>query len=268
MSDLVRKVRIAAKQSPIPLAKPMRPAEMDPDGYDIDLMWWRGDVPEAESRGFFAEEDDQLFTIPTAEMVPHSYRPQLPVWLTGNCPPWNCPSFWAKPYDSTFTLCCVPTWEQDYFVGAIEAEQTEMFILKSISYEVLTGLAQYDVFEVSMLSSLQRKAQIEDMIIDPTAADPARRYAFSGDTHPLPIAWRVDRDHRLVFQVRARGLVGLDGVSNHAPGDPLIPNMDFRLSVQGWRAPLRRTVDGGPRPTDLGPMENAGLHEDTYLEGR
>lgn len=268
MSNLVRKVQIAAQQQRLPQARPMRPAALDPSGYDIDKMWWRGHVPEPERRGYYAHEDDQLFPTATNEMEPQGHRPQLPVWLTGNCPPWNCPSYWTKPLDLSFPVCCVPTYEDDYFVGSLEAEQMEMLVINSISYEVVTGLSQYEVFEVTMLSSLRRKMQIEDMIIDPTAADPARRYAFAGDVLPLPMWWKVDRNDRVVFNVKARGLVGLDGVSSQNPGDPLIPNMDFRLSVQGWRVPLRRDVDGGPRPIDLGPMENAGLYEDTYLEGR
>lgn len=243
--------------------QPIPPARND----DIDLTWWRGSVPEPVRRGDYRELDNQHYRFVTNQEEPEGEDPQTPVWVVGNCPPWNCPGYRSQPFDERFDTC-LREWEVDTPLGGIPVEEDQMLVLKSISYHVISGLAQYDLFEIAMYESGVQRFRIEDMIIDPTTNNPSNRYVFAGDNKPLEVWQRIDRNSRMNFTVKARGLVDFDGNSNHNPGEPLDPNAFIRLQVSGWRTPLRRNVDGGPRPTDLGDMENLEMYDDTRLEGR
>lgn len=255
--SLIQRVKHAAAQQ-MPQQRPIRPADVDRRSDDIDRQYWRGSSPTPVRKGFWPMEDDQLLKIPTKQMEPVGEDAPMPVWMTGSQPAWNEPNFWSKPFEYTFVRC-VPTWEQEYNIGQFQSPEMGMTVIQSVSYEVISGLTQFDLFEFKMYSGGSNKATWEDMTIDPFVATPARRYVFSGDTIPLPLTWRVDRDKICRFTVKARGLVDLAGVSNHAPGDPINPNAHFRLNVQGYIATLRRNVDGAPRPDDLGLMENSNI---------
>jgi len=244
----------------------MVPAEVSRRDDDIDRQYWRGWVPEAPRQGHYQAEDDQLLMIPTNQMEENGANPQNHAWAVGTCPMWNCPNFWADPFEYRFERC-VPTWEQEYLMGTIVAPEMSMVVVKSVSYEVISGLGQYDLFEFSMKDPIL-KDQWEDMIIDIGVPASDGKYVFASDVKPLPLEYHLDRNNRLSFFVKARGIVDLAGNSNHFPGEILNPNANFRLSVQGWLAPLRKNVDGAPRPTDLGNMEFANLDEALYLEGR
>lgn len=265
-NSLVRRLKIAAEQQQLPQQKPMQPADVDRRSDDIDLMYWRGSVPVPPRRGEWPEEDDQLLKIPTKQMEPVGEDSPQPIWVTGNLPGWNAPNFWAKPFEYTFTRC-VPTWEEEYPIGIFTTPDMNMTIIRSVSYDVISGLDQFDLFEYKMYSSGHLKATWEDMTIDPASAAAAQRYVFSGDTIPLRLDWLVDRNKTCRFTIKARGLVDLAGASNHAPGDPINPNAHFRLNIQGYIATLRRDVDGGPRPDDLGHMEYMHLDEELQHEG-
>lgn len=259
-SDLIRRVA-AITQQPLQQAQPMRPVPPSNDR-DVDLYYWRGSVAVPEARGGYKPVDDQLFKVPT-QTEASGDDAQLPLWATGNCPPWNCPPFWAQSFCERYEAC-IPTWEQEYTMGILRVPENVMYVIKSISYEVTSGLAQYDLFEISTYISQSKRASIEDMIIDPIAANPSERYAFSGFREPLPLQDRVDRNKWLRVTFRARGLVNLAGGSNHFPGEPINPNAHAKVLVEGWIAPLRRNVDGGPRPTDLGNMGHIPMNRDAY----
>lgn len=237
-----------------------------PRNDDVDLYYWRDPgVPTPPRRGGYRPVDNQLFRIPTAEEVDGDDA-QIPFWATGNCPPWNCPPYWAIPFSETFEVC-VPTYEQEYTIGQINTGDMEMSTLKSVSYEVTTGLGQYELFEFKSYRGGQLRATWEDMTVDPTTFDPSERYAFAGHNKPLLLEDRVDRARNMRFTVKARGIVNLAGTSIHSPGDPITPSANFKLVVHGWVAPLRHNVDGAPRPTDLGNMGFIPMNEDLYLEG-
>lgn len=250
-------------------AREMRPVT-PPDNYDVDLQMWRGWVEPPEQitgkRGGWREPDDQLFKIPTQEMEEPGDDPKHQIWVTGNCPPWNCPGFWSYPIEQTFTIC-LREWEVDTLVGTIAAPEMGMLVIKSLSYDFISGLKQYELFDVVLRESGAERLRVEDMIIDPTKANPSHKYVFAGDSQPLDVWQRIDRNHKALFQVRARGVTDFSGTSTHAPGDPIEPSAWFRLTVAGWVTPLRNNNDGAPRATDLGNMENLMLDPDRYLEG-
>lgn len=263
-SRLMRGV-LKATAGQLPVAKPMVPANVDRRSEDVDRQYWRGWVPDIPRQGHYQPEDDQLLMIPTNQMEEVGAPPQNRAWAVGSCPPWNCPSNWAQPFEYRFERC-VPTWEEDYFMGSVLAPDMSMVVVKSVSYEVISGLAQYDLFEFT-LKDPTLKAQWEDMIIDPFVSSTDHKYVFASDVEPLPLEYHLDRAKRASFFVKARGVVDMAGNSNHFPGEVLNPNANIRLSVQGWLAPLRRNVDGAPRPVDLGNMEFANLDEELHLEG-
>lgn len=262
-SNLIRGLKIAAANR-LPERRPMAPADQAYQNKDLDRAYWYSHAPTPPRKGRYSAEDDTLYRIPTQMQEPEGARPQNRAFVTANFPQWNQPTYWAEPFEETFTAC-VPTWEEDYNIGTIQTTALRMAVIKSVSYECISGLAQYDLFQFNMWDPANR-AEWEDMIIDPLIFDPSRRHVFSGYVSPLPLEAHVDRDRTVRFTVRARGLVAIDGTSNHNPGDPLLPNAHFRLNVQGWWAPLRRNLDGGPRPTDLGNMEFMPLDPERYLE--
>lgn len=243
----------------------MRPADVDRRSDDVDLYWWRGPgVPEPEPRGGVKPVDDYLYRIPTAEEVDGD-DPQMPLWLTGSCPPWNCPPFWSKPIHSNFEAC-VATYEDEVTIGRLPVGEMDMAIIRSISYH-LEGLQQYELFEIKLYRQGTPRVVVEDMLIDPTTVNPSQRYAFAGDVRPLPVRDLVDRGRTLRITAKIRGLVDLAGNSNKSPGDP-IAQCNVRVTVNGWTAPIRRNVDGGPRPVDLGNMGFVPMEGHLDLEGR
>lgn len=259
-SDLRSRTLGAIRAAPIkgaqqlPSAKPMRPVPA-PRNDDVDRAYWYDPGVEApRMRGGYRPVDDQLYRIPTGEERSGA-DPQVPVWATGNLPPWNAPPFWGIPFSRDFELC-VPTYEQEYTIGQITTGDMEMWVLKSVSYNLTSGLGQYELFEWKIYRSGAPRVTWEDMTIDPTTFDPSRRFVFAGDTAPLLVEERIDRARDARFTIKARGIVDLAGNSNHMPGDPIVPSANFRLTVNGWIAPLRENVDGGPRPTDLGLLGN------------
>ena len=262
---LIQSVLKATAQR-LPPAVPVRAAPVATRHDDVDLKYWRGWVPEVPRKGHYYAEDDQLLMIPTNQMEPRGANPQNHAWAVGTPPMWNHPNHWAEPFDELFTVC-VPTWEQDYLIGSITAPDMAMVVVESVSYEVISGLGVKDLFEFS-LKDPALKAQWEDMIIDNGVAATDGKYVFASDVLPLPLEYHLDRTRRANFFVKARGIVDINGNSNHVPGEILNPNANFRLSVQGYFAPLRRNVDSAPRPMDLGNMEFANLDEALYLEGR
>lgn len=256
----------AAKTRQLPQAQPMRRADQAFQNRDLHNSMWTSPGVSPPKVDHAVPLDDQLFKIPTQQMEEVGEDPQNHLFVTGSPPMWTEPPYWSHPLEERFTAC-VPTWEEEYTMGTLKIPEDKMAIIQDVSYHVTSGLAQFDLFEFVMYDGA-RRAVWEDMIIDPLVAAPARRYVFGGDTIPLPLTERVDSNRTLRFTVKARGIVTLAGVSNHNPGDPLIPNANFRLLVYGYYAPLRHNVDGAPRQSDMGNMEFIPQNEDLYLEGR
>lgn len=248
----------------LPQARPMTPAPVEQQNLDVDRAYWYTHAPVPPRQGRYEAEDDTLYRIPTQEEAPPGANPQNRAWVTGNLPVWNEPGYWSTPFEETYTVC-VPTWEEEYQVGTLISPEMSITVIESVSYECISGLAQFDIFEWALYRP-GKVAQWEDMIIDPLTANPSLRHVFAGHVRPLPLIHRVDRGQTAWFTVKARGIVDLAGLSNHNPGDPLIPNANFRLNVQGWRTQLRRNVDGGPRPTDLGNMEFMDLDPERWQD--
>lgn len=244
----------------------MRPADVSYQNFDIDRAWWYGWSPTPERQGAYTPEDNQLFITPTNEPEPDGVEPYWPFWVAGNCPPWNCPTFWGYPFDLDYEIC-LNEYEVETYIGSIQVPAMAMQVIRGLSYEVLTGLSQYEIFEITLRRGKETRVVVEDMIIDPTAAAPAERYVFAGDTRPLDIRDFADRERTYEIYVKARGIVDWDGVSVHAPGDPLIPSAHIRISLMGWVSPIRQNVDGGPRPADLGDMLFIPLDERLAVEG-
>lgn len=242
---------------------PFRPMEPVPahSQQDVSRAYWYGwsdVVPVPEDR----TTNDRLYITKTAEQLPPSAEPDQPAWAVTTYPMWNRMPFWGKPFEFNFEAC-IPTWEQDYVIGRMPVGQMEMAIIRGMSYHVPNGLAQYDVFEIALFRNSELRIRIEDMIIDPTTGDPSHRYVFAADARqPMPIWDHVDRNQTLVITAKARGLVAFGGTSNHSPGDPLTPNASIRVSIIGYMAPLRKDVDGGPRPTDQGNELFVSLDQD------
>jgi hypothetical protein len=232
---------------------------------DLDKGYWRGySVPVRQ--GAYAREDDQLFKIPSNEPGPGGERRNPRVFVMGNTPPWTTPPFWSRPFENSYVVC-VPTYEQDYLAGTYNNVNMEMMIIQGISYHCISGLGQYEVFEIALYDGLTEKMRWEDTLMDPTTGDPSKRYVFAGDTKPLPAFLIVDRNHQLHIKVKARGFIDNNGVSVHGPGEPLVPNANFRINLHGWIAPMRDNLDGGPRPTDLGNMDHVRMDADLAWEG-
>lgn len=263
--SLINQVRRAAAQG-LPQAQPMRPADQATQNRDLDTYYWTSPGVEPPRMPVHPRVDDQLLVIPTNQMEEVGENPQNHMWVTGTRPMWNDPRYWSYPLEERYTVC-VPTWEEEYNFGTLDVPENTMAIIDSVSYHVTSGLAQFDLFEMAAYTPA-REGLWEDMIIDPLTPDPSHRYAFAGDVTPLPLSIRGDRNHKIRFTVKARGVVNLAGNSTHNPGDPLIPNAHFRLLVHGYYAPLRHNVDGAPRMGDTGNMGHIHMDPELYLEGR
>jgi len=239
--------------------KGMLPAPVEIQNRDLDLHMWHDRPQIQEVEQVDRPVDDYLYPIPTGQEEPYSIPPQQPVWVVSTFPPWNLQPFWSKQFELAFDPCCTPTWEQEHLVGRITAPDMHMMVIQAISYEMITGLNQYDVFEFVGRESGTEFLRVEDMMIDPLIATPARRHVFAGDDREMNIFYWLDRNKSAAFYVRPRGLVAMNGVSNHLPGDPLIPNAHFRLSIRGYYAPIREDLDGGPRTVDLGELNDMDM---------
>lgn len=262
-SDLLRGVREGARQLQAQQMRPIPPTRND----DVDLMWWRGSgVEEPERPGGYRPVDDQLFRVPTQEELPESEPGRTPLWMLGHTPQWNTPSYWSIPFCRVCEIC-IPTWEQEYRLCTLRAGDMEMMVIRDISYHVISGLSQYDLFEMKAYQGPALRTTWEDMIIDPGVANPSQRYVFAGDDRPLPLYLTIDRNRTAGFSVKARGLVNLAGASNRNPGDPIIPNAHFRIKVEGWITPLQRNNDGSPRESDTGHLLNVLEHPSLHDEG-
>lgn len=237
----------------IPEARPMVQVE-DPDNIDITRGYWFDPGVEPERRGAWRPVDDYQAQMPTNELAPASVEPQTSVHVTGVKPPWNEPPYWSVPFEQILVSDCVPTYEEWYRVGSFTVPDMHVAMLEQMSFEVLTGLVQYELFEFSVRGSGTEVMRIEDMIIDPLVGDPNHRYVFASDVSPMPVRHFFDRGRVITVMVRVRGLVDLAGVSNRLPGDPILPNANFRVLMRGYYAPFRKDVDGGPRQQDLGNM--------------
>lgn len=253
----IRQVPIVGQQ-PVP-SQP--PRVIVPPTYDgVERHMWRGPGAEPVRRGAPVPLDDQLFLHPQMrEYIPDGELedPKKPFWFVGNCPPWNCPTYWSYPFE--YRCCvCIDRWEQDIQLCIIPAPEMAMQTIKSLGWRVEPGgqMTTTDVFEVSMYESGAERIRLEDMIADINAVDPSKRCCLAGEARPIEVWQRNDRNHKLIFNVKARGQVQLDGTSNHYPGEPMRPGTDFCLTISGWTSPIRNNNDGAPRSTDLGTMDN------------
>lgn len=223
----------------------------------VDRGYWQGWSPVqqvATKPGI----DRPINILPTNERVPDGADPQYPAWFNTNCPPWICPPFWSQPVDLVYEIC-LPFYEQAAQVGCFEVPQDYVLVIRNISYEALNAEI-YDVFQFDFTVDGANRFTIEDMLIDPTSANPAHRYALAGHTRPMQTYLIADRNHRLCVRGILRGPIDLAGNSPYAPGDPITTgDCTFRILLQGWLANLRENIDGAPRPTDLGDLGGEGL---------
>jgi hypothetical protein len=226
----------------------------------VDRGYWQGWSPVRQVATKPAI-DRPINILPTAEREPEGVDPQTPVWVNTNCPPWICPPFWAVPVELTYDTC-LPFYEQATQVFCYTVPADYFLVIRNISYEVLNAVI-YDVFQFDFFVEGANRIRIEDMLIDPTSANPAHRYALAGHTRPMQTQLIVDRNQTLCVRAILRGPIDFNGVSPNAPGDPIITgNCIMRILLQGWLANLREDVDGGPRPTDLGDLDFVALEED------
>lgn len=217
----------------------------------VGRQMWDGPGVEARRVGAWRPESDSLIQIPTGQEFPESAKPATPAWVVAVPPMWNAPNYRSIPFDRTFRAC-IPTWLEEYRIGTLEVGDMEMMVIKSISYHVISGLQQYDLFQIRFYNKGREDFQLEDMIIDPATADPSKRYIFSGQAVPFPVETRVDTKRRLSIFAKAVGVAWQDDTTNHIPGEVINPNAWIDITISGWYAKLDRDEDGAPRITDLG----------------
>jgi len=235
----------------------------------VDRGYWQGSTPSVPRHMRMPYADDRIPIVPTAEREPESDDPQTPGWVNTNCPPWVCPPFWSASIDLR-QEACLPFYEQTQLIGCYEVPQDYVLVVRNISYEALNA-AQGDVFRFEFYIDSSFVMAIEDKVVDATAPNPAHKYALGGNTRMLQTHLVVDRNRTLCVRGILNGVVNFEGVSVHAPGDPIITgDCTFNVYMQGFLANLRENIDGGPRPTDLGDgdgefleltQEYGGYHE-------
>jgi hypothetical protein len=232
-----------------------------PRGVGMNAGYFNGYVPSPVRRIMTMSVERPLVRTPTGEREPYSAAPQSPVWANTNCPPWVCPPFWSVPVDLEFPAC-VPQYELAVSLGCFTVPADRCLVIKYVSYEALNAV-QNDVFELQFTAEGRQLAKWEDILIDAAAPNPAQKYALAGHFRPMPTHMVIDRNQTLCVRGILRGPIDLAGVSPYFPGQPIVaPDCHMRVRMQGWLAPLREDLDGGPRPTDLGDMDFVALMDD------
>jgi hypothetical protein len=224
----------------------------DPQNFSAvgKAMWHDPGADIRRHKGEWRGSED-LLEIPTGADLPQSAKPAPPIWAVAVPPMWNDPNIRSVPFEQSFRAC-LPTWVEEYRLGAIEVPDTSLMVIKEISYNVIAGLQQYDLFQLRVYNNLREDFMLEDMIIDPGTNDPSRKFIFSGQRKPFPVETRVSRTRRLIVFATALGVTWQDGTTNRVPGEVTNPNVWIDVSVSGWYAKLDHRHDGGPLVTDLG----------------
>jgi len=229
-----------------------------PDGH------WHGRPPPIPKRETARSFDAPIPIVPTNRKEPISEPPNRQVAFNVNCPPWNCPPFWSVPFDVD-ACACIPLALKDEVIFRFRVPQDRMLIIKGISYEI-HNIAQYESFSLKFVDDGRTRFNVEDMLIDPTSANPAHRYAFAGHTRQMPVRMFVDHNHMLVVTASFLGNLDFAGNSDLTEGDILDVNPEICINIHGWLANVRDSRDGGPRPTDLGNLLHIPLEQD-WLRG-
>jgi hypothetical protein len=250
---------------------PRSPSDfLNPDGSypdPVERGYYHGrppPIPPAHGKNINVEAPIPI--VPTNRKDPISEPPNKQLVINANCPPWNCPPFWSIPFDEEACIC-IPMARKEEFIFRYVVPQDRMLIIKGISYEI-HNVDQYNSFSFKIMDNGMTRLSIEDMLIDPTSANPAHRYVFAGHTRQMPTHLFIDHNHSLVVSAEFLGILDFAGNSNYNEGDILAVNPEMCINIRGWLANVRDSRDGGPRPTDLGNLLHVPLTDDQSRGGR
>lgn len=209
------------------------------------------------------------------EREPESDPPQTPVYINSNKPGFNEPPLWSQPVGLTYAHC-IPWYGVATALslslgvnGCFTVPHDKCLVIKSVSYEALNAVL-FDTFQMNVSVNGSPVLQIEDMYVDGTIPNPAQKYAMAGHYRPMPCNFIADHDSIVCCTGILLGQIPLAGppAPGVFPGLPITSSdCMMKLILNGWLAPLRDVIDGGPRPTDLGDMDNASIQDDQSRGG-
>jgi hypothetical protein len=233
-----------------------RPTET-PSWRDVDTSMWHfwTDAPRIPRERFESQprppREPETENPPANRLPPKGEPPHWPAFVQRVCPPWQCPNVWSEPFDEIGSVC-IPWYEVDTTVFHYKVPHTRFLIITGVSYELpQAGVADGDIFEVSLLRGTQVVARWEEYVVNNAAANPAERYLFAGHTRPYRVnVGRFDHDEDIVVRVRLRGSFPF----SRTPAD--VANLECKILLEGYLASLRDTRDGGPKYLTNGVQEH------------
>jgi hypothetical protein len=217
-----------------------------PNETDLDTLLWRGFTPIERRdvvREFTASPVPQ---VPTVGAIPAGEGRELQLSLdtTGA---WG---WWTKPFDAQSCLCCTfyatPVQLFRYVVP-----QDLALVIDGWSFFVYGNFFVGETFNVRFLRDGETILSYDEVIVDPTNPDPAKKCLFSGSVDQTAHGYlRIDRNQTLTVVATPKGLFPF----NNGPADPFCGSICCLL--HGHIEALRDNRDGAPRPKDVGRMRD------------
>jgi hypothetical protein len=241
----VRAVAPAAGNS-LPMS-PDRPVTAKPhsNDEDVDRSMWRGFTP-IDRRDVIREYQPGSETIATQMAIPEAITEELRVSvdITGT---WG---WWTKAFDVQGCLCCT-YYATPVAVLSYTEQQDWQLTIDGWSFFVYGNFFVGDTFNVRFVRDGETILEYDEIIVDPTNADPAKRCLFSGSTdQPMNSYLRIDRNQTLVVYITVKGLAPFA----KGPLDPFCGTICCLL--HGHRTALLDNRDGAPRPKDVGALRD------------
>lgn len=242
----LRPVAPDAEGASLPMS-PDRPVTAKPhsDDIDVDLSMWRGFTP-IDRRDVVTEYKPGSETIATQMKIPGAVVEELRVSVdtTGT---WG---WWTKSFDVQGCLCCT-FYSTPVAVLSFTEQQDWQLTIDGWSFFVYGNFFVGDTFNVRFVRDGDTILEYDEVIVDPTNPDPAKRCLFSGSTdQPMHNYLLIDRNQTLVVYVTVKGLFPF----GKGPLDPFCGTICCLL--HGHRTALLDNRDGAPRPKDVGALRD------------
>lgn len=215
-----------------------------PNMLDVERAMWHFFTP-VEERADPIKSVPHVIHKPTQQEDPPSVDPNMSEHLAAHLPPWVSPDYWSDPWDRSICRCCT-FYATSTVLYTEKMPEMRMGILQGVSYSILSGLNQFDIFEIAIKRDGELLAKWEDMFINPLSPNPAHQYAFGGHISQIPVFGLFDRNQTLTVEITILGAYPFV----KTPADPFTGTMC--VYVHGWKPTIMDNRDGAPRPVDMG----------------
>lgn len=216
-----------------------------PNEQDLDKAMWYGVVPEAR-RDVATVYMPGSDTIITQQEIPKtdSVDLQVAVDVTGPL------GWWDIALELEGCLCCayymLPITLLTYVVP-----QDRVLYVDSWSFFVYLNAPIGWVFNVRFLRDGETLLSYDEVVVDPTNPDPAKRCLFSGSIEQVMNSYlRIDRNQTLSVVITPKGLFPF----LNTPLQSVCGNICVLLHTHATA--LLDNRDGAPRPKDVGDMRD------------